>query len=117
MHPCHLSQVLHLALQSWGCKVCDVQSEDEAIRELIDAGSLDLESTLHASGMLLDSGMEEMEIYSKIHGQQGSFQSEGPSWEISLRSQSITSSSQGRGPRCRGEVANLAARPALGWSE
>lgn len=99
-----ICQILELALQSWGCRVCAVQTEDEAIRELVDAGSLSLESTLPTSteGLLLDSEVEAMELFTKVLGQQPEFQNRHAAKELGLNS--LKSGSETCRKRCRGMV-------------
>ena len=53
LEPCKMiRQVLQRALRSWGCGVCAVTSEEEAVQALVEAGSLTQEA---AKGLLLSA--------------------------------------------------------------
>ena len=75
-----------------------MQSEEEAIRELVEAGSLDLESTLHASGFLLESELET-ETDTMILGQHSKYGIK----ELGLRSTSDLNVGKMYLSKCRGE--------------
>ncbi|GAX73158.1 hypothetical protein CEUSTIGMA_g611.t1 [Chlamydomonas eustigma] len=56
LEPCKMiRQVLQKALKSWGCEVCAVSSEDDAVQELLDAGSLSAESARRRNSEIMDS--------------------------------------------------------------